>query len=46
MSWGEKEALRVLAFATVDDPAVKDLSKVEPTDYVKYEVCITQIFDL
>ena len=38
MAWGENEALRVLAFATVDEAAVKDVSKVEPTDYVKYEV--------
>ncbi|KAJ3166780.1 hypothetical protein HK101_011875 [Irineochytrium annulatum] len=36
-TWGETETLRVLAFATVDAPVVKDANKVDPSEYVKHE---------
>jgi Ca2+ transporting ATPase len=38
VEWADAEALRVLAFATVDKPSVP--SKVDPTKYASYEVVI------
>ncbi|KAJ3124139.1 hypothetical protein HK098_001365 [Nowakowskiella sp. JEL0407] len=37
--WAEKEALRVLAFAVVDDPKMP--AKIDPSDYIKYESKMT-----
>ncbi|KAJ3106730.1 hypothetical protein HDU97_005656 [Phlyctochytrium planicorne] len=41
MEWGEKESLRVLAFATVDSPAAVDLAKVDSKSYSKIESNMT-----
>ncbi|KAJ3093671.1 hypothetical protein HDU96_002108, partial [Phlyctochytrium bullatum] len=41
--WGETEALRVLAFATVDNPPAIDVAKVDPSQYVTYESNMTFI---
>ncbi|KAJ3072903.1 hypothetical protein HDU98_002657 [Podochytrium sp. JEL0797] len=36
--WGEQESLRILAFATVDNPStVKDVSKIVPSTYATHE---------
>ncbi|KAJ3027572.1 UNVERIFIED_CONTAM: hypothetical protein HDU68_003563 [Siphonaria sp. JEL0065] len=35
--WGEKESLRVLAFATVDTPAIPNPSKIDPSTYASHE---------
>ncbi|KAI8617049.1 hypothetical protein BC830DRAFT_1062813, partial [Chytriomyces sp. MP71] len=36
--WGERESLRVLAFATVDAPtSIADSGKVDPSSYAKHE---------
>ncbi|KAJ1550135.1 Sarcoplasmic/endoplasmic reticulum calcium ATPase 3, partial [Cladochytrium tenue] len=39
--WGGEEALRVLAFAVVDRPAITDASKVDPASYASHESNMT-----
>jgi Ca2+ transporting ATPase len=36
--WAERDALRVLAFATVENPKVP--AKVDPSQYAKIEVLV------
>ena len=43
-NWGGEEALRVLAFAVVEKPTVKDLGKIQSSDYAKIEVCSSFLF--
>ncbi|KAJ1566787.1 hypothetical protein HK405_008405, partial [Cladochytrium tenue] len=39
--WGGEEALRVLAFAVVDKPAISDASKIDPASYASHESNMT-----
>ena len=43
LEWADRDALRVLAFATVDKPSLKETMHPEPNQYVDYEQEMTFI---